>query len=65
MGFLNTLAKQLMQQATITAVQRIAAHAYRLTLTGPALATWEYQPEEHIQRLARLVLPVGQRRARR
>jgi len=44
MGFLNSLAKQLMQQATITAVQRIAAHAYRLTLTGPALADWEYQP---------------------
>lgn len=44
MGFLNSLAKQLTQEATITAVQQVAAHAYRLTLIGPALTNWDYQP---------------------
>ena len=44
MGLLNSLARQLTQQATITAVQRVAAHAYRLTLAGPALVDWAYQP---------------------
>lgn len=44
MEFLNSLAKHLMQQATLTAVQRVAAHTYHLTLAGPALTDWAYQP---------------------
>lgn len=45
MRLLNSLARQLMQPATITAVQPIAAHTYRLSLSGPALARWAYVPE--------------------
>jgi NADPH-dependent ferric siderophore reductase len=44
MSFLNSLARQVMQSATIVAVQAIAAHTYRLTLRGPALAGWIYVP---------------------
>lgn len=44
MSMLNTLACQVMQSATIVAVQRIAAHTYRLSLSGPALAGWSYVP---------------------
>jgi len=44
MLLLNTLARQLMQSAIIVAVQRIAAHTYRLSLKGPALADWSYVP---------------------
>ena len=44
MSFLNTLARQVMQAATVAAVQPIAAHTYRLTLSGPALTGWNYTP---------------------
>jgi hypothetical protein len=42
MSLLNALARQVMQPATIVAVQRIAAHTYRLSLSGPALTSWAY-----------------------
>jgi len=44
MSLLNSLARQVMQPATIEAVQRIAAHTYRLSLGGLALADWTYVP---------------------
>lgn len=44
MSLLNTLARQVMQSATVVAVRRIAAHTYRLSLSGPALAGWAYVP---------------------
>jgi NADPH-dependent ferric siderophore reductase len=44
MSLFNALARQVMQPATIVAVQRIAAHTYRLSLRGPALAGWAYVP---------------------
>lgn len=44
MSLLNTLARQVMQSATLVAVQHIAAHTYRLSLSGPALAGWTYVP---------------------
>lgn len=44
MSLLNTLARQLMQQAEVVGAQQIAAHTYRLTLAGPALAGWAYTP---------------------
>jgi NADPH-dependent ferric siderophore reductase len=44
MTLLNTLARQVMQSATIVRVERIAAHTYRLSLSGPALAGWAYVP---------------------
>jgi hypothetical protein len=44
MSFLNSLARQVMQSAFVTAVQPIAAHTYRLTLGGSALAGWNYTP---------------------
>jgi NADPH-dependent ferric siderophore reductase len=44
MSLFNALARQIMQPATITAVQRIAAHTYRLSLSGTALANWAYVP---------------------
>jgi NADPH-dependent ferric siderophore reductase len=44
MSLLNALARQVMQPATILAMQRIAAHTYRLSLSGPALAGWAYVP---------------------
>jgi NADPH-dependent ferric siderophore reductase len=44
MSLFNALARQIMQPATITAAQRIAAHTYRLSLSGTALANWAYVP---------------------
>lgn len=44
MSLLNSLARQVMQSATVVAVQRIAAHTHRLSLRGPALAGWAYVP---------------------
>lgn len=44
MSLFNALARQVMQSATIVVVQRIAAHTYRLRLSGPALANWAYIP---------------------
>lgn len=44
MSFLNSLARQVMQQAEVVAARRIAAHTYRLTLAGPALVGWAYVP---------------------
>lgn len=44
MTLLNALARQVMQSATIVGVRRIAAHTYRLSLSGPALAGWAYVP---------------------
>jgi NAD(P)H-flavin reductase len=44
MTLLNTLARQVMQSATIVGVRRIAAHTYRLSLSGPDLAGWAYVP---------------------
>lgn len=44
MSLFNALARQVMQPATIVAVQRIAAYTYRLSLRGPALANWAYVP---------------------
>jgi NADPH-dependent ferric siderophore reductase len=44
MSILTSLARQVTQAATVARVQRVAAHAYRLTLTGPALMDWPYVP---------------------
>jgi NAD(P)H-flavin reductase len=44
MSLLNSLARQVMQPATIEAVQRIAAHTYRLSLVGPTPVDWTYVP---------------------
>ena len=38
------LARHLLQPATIVAVERVAAHTYRLSLSGPALVGWAYVP---------------------
>ena len=48
MSLLNSLARQVMQPATIEAVQRIAAHTYRLSLGGPALVDWAYVPGQNL-----------------
>jgi NAD(P)H-flavin reductase len=42
MSLFNALARQIMQPATIVAVQHIATHTYRLSLRGPALVNWNY-----------------------
>ena len=44
MNILTSLARQVTQQATVVQARRIAAHAYRITLTGPALQNWTYRP---------------------
>ncbi|OUJ71797.1 siderophore-interacting protein [Hymenobacter crusticola] len=44
MSLLTSLARQVTQQATIVAAQRIAAHAYQLTLASPAFVDWTYTP---------------------
>jgi NADPH-dependent ferric siderophore reductase len=44
MSILTSLARQVTQQVTVARAQRIAAHAYRITLTGPALVDWAYVP---------------------
>lgn len=44
MSLLTSLARQVTQQLTVVRAQRIAAHAYRITLTGPALVGWDYMP---------------------
>jgi ferredoxin-NADP reductase len=44
MSLLDRLARQVMKPATIETMQRIAAHTYRLSLGGPALADWAYVP---------------------
>jgi len=44
MSLLTSLARQVTQQVTVARVQRIAAHAYRITLTGSALQDWPYVP---------------------
>lgn len=44
MSLLNSLARQLTQSAEVVAVQHLGAHAYRLTLQGPALVGWAYTP---------------------
>jgi len=44
MSILTSLARQVTQQATVARAERIAAHAYRITLTGPALLDWAYVP---------------------
>lgn len=43
MSLLDRLARQVMKPATIETMQRIAAHTYRLSLGGPALADWAYE----------------------
>ena len=44
MSILTSLARQVTQQATVAQVQRVAAHTYRISLTGPALLDWLYVP---------------------
>jgi NADPH-dependent ferric siderophore reductase len=44
MSLLTSLARQVTQQATIVRAERIAAHAYRLTLAGPVFQGWTYTP---------------------
>ncbi|HEX8659845.1 MAG TPA: siderophore-interacting protein [Hymenobacter sp.] len=44
MSILTSLARQVTQQVTVARAERIAAHAYRITLTGPALNDWAYVP---------------------
>lgn len=44
MSILTSLARQVTQQATVARAARVAAHTYRITLTGPALAGWVYTP---------------------
>lgn len=44
MSLLTSLARQVTQQATIVRAARIAAHAYRITLAGPAFQSWTYTP---------------------
>jgi NADPH-dependent ferric siderophore reductase len=44
MSFLNSLARQVLQTATVTAAEPIARHAYRIRLSGPALALPAYVP---------------------
>ena len=44
MSLLTSLARQVTQQATVVRADRLAAHAYRITLTGPALDGWHYTP---------------------
>jgi len=44
MSILNSLAQQMLQAATITAVRRVARHTYQITLASPALALPTYVP---------------------
>lgn len=44
MSILTSLARQVTQQVTVARAERLAAHAYRITLAGPALAGWAYMP---------------------
>ncbi len=44
MSILTSLARQVTQQATVVQAQQIAAHAYRISLAGPALLDWAYRP---------------------
>lgn len=44
MSILNSLARQVLETATVTAVEPIARHAYRIRLSGPALALPNYVP---------------------
>jgi NADPH-dependent ferric siderophore reductase len=44
MPLLTDLARHLMQPATLVAAERVAAHTYRLSLSGPALVGWAYVP---------------------
>ena len=44
MSIFTSLARQVTQQATILRAERMAAHAYRITLTGPVFAGWTYTP---------------------
>jgi NADPH-dependent ferric siderophore reductase len=44
MPLLTDLARHLLQPATIVATERVAAHTYRLSLSGLALTGWTYVP---------------------
>jgi NADPH-dependent ferric siderophore reductase len=44
MSIFTSLARQVTQQATILRAERIAAHAYRITLTGAVFQNWTYTP---------------------
>ena len=44
MSLFNSLARQVLETATVTAAERIARHAYRIRLSGPALALPAYVP---------------------
>jgi NADPH-dependent ferric siderophore reductase len=44
MSILTSLARQVTQQVTVARAERVAAHTYRITLTGPALHDWTYTP---------------------
>ncbi|AMR25482.1 hypothetical protein A0257_22585 (plasmid) [Hymenobacter psoromatis] len=44
MSIFTSLVRQVTQQATVVRAEQLAAHAYRITLTGPALQNWTYTP---------------------
>jgi NADPH-dependent ferric siderophore reductase len=44
MSIFTSLARQVTQQATIVRAEPIAAHAYRITLTGSVFEDWTYTP---------------------
>lgn len=44
MSIFTSLARQVTQQATVLRAERIAAHAYRITLTGTVFQHWIYTP---------------------
>lgn len=42
MSILTSLARQVTRQATVRRAERIAAHTYRIALTGPVFQNWAY-----------------------
>ena len=64
MSILTSLARQVTRQATVSRAERLAAHAYRITLAGPALAGWAYTPGQTLNVFFGLVAAAASLRKR-